>query len=605
MKNIRTLSLFSGGGGLDLGFQNAGFEILCSIEFDKPCCKTLEANKGIYFSNYHRVICNDIREIEPEELNLGNIDFIIGGPPCQSFSAAGRRAGGVCGVKDTRGTLFGVFCSFIESLKPSGFLFENVRGLLQSNRRSDWEIIKNAFEQLGYHLSYRILDAADYGVPQHRERLFLIGTKEKLTYLFPRPTHGPDSPTGKDHVSALESMKDLQKENEEVPNYGGKYGDLVMEVPPGHNYLYFTEEMGHPNPRFAWRSKFSNFLYKADPNLPVKTLVANQGRYGGPFHWLGRKFTIPELKRIQGFPDNYVFFGGRTQVEKQIGNSVAPPIAEALAKSIRKQIFQDDAAVVNLMERDFELTFDKRKARKASKTRKKARENMRESTFQVLLFEQNKHEEANDRFSLKWFYQSPRERTKFSNTDNDVVEVKGKLEKGLWDLEIRKGSGNVEVRVILEFLKPVNSKFNRISCKALLESVWEYAIAWDSIDYAISRSTSYAGIEPLYGHFTEPYPKFSLHVSISRSDDESMSNFIKAISEFRYLSGLHHLDELLRIFGYRLEYSELIQKLRSHGFDVRSNETNPAIAEGYYRCCYPFTNNLSDLSFVKFEGARR
>lgn len=94
MKNIRTLSLFSGGGGLDLGFQNAGFEILCSIEFDKPCCKTLEANKGIYFSNYHRVICNDIREIEPEELNLGNIDFIIGGPPCQSFSAAGRRAGG-------------------------------------------------------------------------------------------------------------------------------------------------------------------------------------------------------------------------------------------------------------------------------------------------------------------------------------------------------------------------------------------------------------------------------------------------------------------------------------------------------------------------------
>lgn len=367
MRTVNTLSLFTGAGGLDIGFTKAGFRILACIEIDKTACRTLELNKGKYFENSCRIINEDIRTIEPACLELGQIDFIIGGPPCQSFSAAGRRAGGTLGTADSRGSLFSHYCNFIRYFQPQGFLFENVRGILYSNKRHDWDLILSAFSSLGYQMSYRVLDCADYGVPQRRERLILVGSRSKEV-LFPWPTHGPDSPM-RGYVSSLESMKDLQPPNEPEYHYDGKYGSLLSNIPPGMNYRYFTKEMGCAQPIFAWRSRFSHFLYKADPDKPVQTIVARQSKFCGPFHWKNRRFTIEELKRLQTFPDDYFVVDSYAKALDQIGNSVPPRFAEQLALAAIQQIFDIEKGI-KLLPKDYTLSFDRQKGKKARRTRK-------------------------------------------------------------------------------------------------------------------------------------------------------------------------------------------------------------------------------------------
>jgi len=329
---VKVLSLFSGAGGLDIGFLKAGFDIVATLEIDEACCKTIHLNEGKYFANGHNLICGDITKTDPGSIGIREVDFIIGGPPCQSFSAAGRRAGGVCGTNDARGSLFEHYCRYINHFRPKGFLFENVRGLLQANHGEDLEKITDAFSSLGYKLHFRVLDAADYGVPQHRERLIIVGLLQG-EFLFPRPVYGPDSIDNRPYIGVGEAIADLDDPNEVVPPLGGKYSDLLPEIPPGLNYLCFTEKMGHPNPKFAWRSRFSDFLYKADPKTPCKTIVATQGKWGGPFHWKNRKFTIRELKRIQSFPDDYEIYGSYLVQAKQIGNSVSPKICRMACKS--------------------------------------------------------------------------------------------------------------------------------------------------------------------------------------------------------------------------------------------------------------------------------
>jgi hypothetical protein len=185
-----------------------------------------------------------------------------------------------------------------------------------------------------------VLNAADYGVPQNRERLFLVGIRADLDvrFRFPKPTHGLDSPNKRPYITAGDALKELENEREVVPAYGGKYGHLLPDIPPGENYRYYTEELGHEKPLFAWRSKFSGFLYKLSPNEVSRTIVASQSRYDGPFHWKNRKCTIDELKRLQGFPDEFVIPHPYNEAVKQIGNSVCPPIATQIGKALRFQV---------------------------------------------------------------------------------------------------------------------------------------------------------------------------------------------------------------------------------------------------------------------------
>jgi DNA (cytosine-5)-methyltransferase 1 len=332
---IKTLSLFSGGGGLDIAFHDAGFDIVQMVELEAKYIQTLEKNSlpGKWLEN-SQPICIDIREFFPDP-NL-KVDFIIGGPPCQSFSAASRRAAGVAGTSDARGILFQEYVRLLKTLQPKGFLFENVYGITGAQKGKDWKEIQNAFKEAGYTIHFRVLDAADYGVPQHRERLFIVGLKEG-SYLFPYPTHGPDSPGQEPFYSAQKAVAGVDIFDAEE-GIRGRYGHLLKDIPPGLNYSFYTAEMGHPSPVFSWRSKFSDFLYKADPEMPVRTIKAQGGQYTGPFSWENRRFTIAELKRLQTIPDAYEIVGNRQVCIEQIGNSVPPQLGRILALSILDQV---------------------------------------------------------------------------------------------------------------------------------------------------------------------------------------------------------------------------------------------------------------------------
>ena len=339
---IQALSLFSGGGGLDIAFHDAGFEVREMVEIEAQFAATLRAN-----AQQGRMLagavarCVDIRAYQPPPKLA--VDFIIGGPPCQTFSAAGRRAAGVKGTSDPRGTLFEEYVRLLRTLQPVGFLFENVYGMTGAEGGDPWREIQEAFHATGYSIHFRVLDAADYGVPQHRERLFIVGLRAdvavRLRYRFPCPTHGPDAISPRPFYTASEAVHGGDPTDDTSLLMRGRWGHLIPGIPPGLNYSFYTKEMGHPAPVFAWRSKFSDFMYKADPAVPVRTVKAQAGAYTGPFSWENRHFSTAEVKRLQTFPDDYEIIGKRQTRIHQLGNSVPPQIGRILALSILHQVF--------------------------------------------------------------------------------------------------------------------------------------------------------------------------------------------------------------------------------------------------------------------------
>lgn len=597
----RVLALFSGGGGLDLGFALAGFEVGVSSDIVPEFLETIELNKRRYFSASHRTVCADISSADPSVFGKDTVDFMIGGPPCQSFSAAGRRAGGVHGVNDFRGSLFWHYCRLIEHFQPKGFLFENVRGILQANKGEDWAIILEAFNKLGYQISYRVLDAADYGVPQHRERLIVVGLKDK-EFLFPRPTYGPASSTRQPYVSTGQALSDLDNPNEEIPPYGGKWGDLLMEIPPGMNYLYFTEEMGHKSPRFAWRSRFSDFLYKLDPSLPSKTIVATQGRYGGPFHWKSRKLTFAEHMRLQSFPDDYEFNGTLLVAIKQLGNSVAPRFAEALGRAVMKQVFGADDPI-ELMPHDHQLSFDTRKREKAARTKMGRVMSSSTSANQMCLWADKStapvcHKDA----LLDWDYAAPRERLGDSANANKTFRVKATFAEKKWTLHIqeRMSARPAKLKLQLAFHKNIERGFDSITVVLNCSTLEYAAVAWDAVDWCVRTCSSFTSIHPLYGHFTEPHPKFDLAVEATDPLHKGLQDFIMKTSSFDFVSRLHPLTDLVQLFPDKSGLGAT-QYLRHLGWDLRVHQTNRAIPQGFFRSGYPFTVSLFEPRFTTWR----
>jgi len=541
MQTIRTLSLFSGCGGLDLGFHDAGFEILAANEIEKEFCDSIEANKGSFLSNNLEVINKDIRLLDPKTLP-NDIDFIIGGPPCQSFSASGRRAGGAAGKQDDRGNLFESYGKIIKAKKPHGFLFENVRGILSSNKGKDWEDIKEYFSNLGYKLDYRVLDACDYGVAQHRERLILVGHKMSESFEFPRPIYGPDSRSNQEHLSAKHAFKGIRHDEKmhDLEFVGGKYSHLLAEVPEGGNYLFFTEKRGYPNPIFAYRSRFSDFLYKADSKQPTKTIIASPGKYTGPLHWKNRYFSVSEYKRLQGIPDKYKILGNRSTRIKQIGNSVSPPMAFYLANSVKAQLFksieQDAPEAFELIGPAVKLSFDKRKGKKAQDTR--------DMHLSIV---------SNRSPSSKKFSTSEYECEIFPNEfKRETNNVKLRQADGRrWNLEVRTDSSRkLFAKTILQLGKKTNNENSldyEIELAVTVYGRGDYSIQtmWNAIDDFVIKTSNFHSLYEIYGHFTEPHPDFR-------------------ISTFKGFSD-HPM------------------------FDVRSKEINIAIDKNEYMISYPFT----------------
>lgn len=607
-KNIKVLSLFTGIGGLDLGFEKAGFDVVATLEWDKDCCDTLRANKEKFFDKNTKIIEADITKIEPSEIYNGKIDFFIGGPPCQTFSAIGRRAGGASGRLDDRGNLFKHYCRLIRHYQPKGFMFENVRGILSSNRGQDWQDILKEFSALGYQLKYRVLDTAGYGVAQHRERVILVGQKSKNSFLFPRPTHGPDSRNNKSFTSASEALRNVEHTEDEKSlfNKNGKYDDLLGEIPPGTNYLFLTEEMGHPNPKFAWRSKFSDFLYKAHPDTPVKTIVASMGRYSGPFHWDGRKLSIGELLRLQGFPDGYILAGGRTSKIKQIGNSVVPQFSYPLALAVKQTIFGDKKTNVELLPDSTLLSIDKRKGVKARGTRSRriSTNQNQQSIFDV----QNSSPIAPvvRLESARFFFGYPtKEKIKLEKSKTSDAEfcLDMKLQNGTIEINLNNLQSNgTKKNEGAEIEMSLNSQTLGEIKKLRLNSDWYETgrpfVLWDAVNIAIATISPFPSIHELYGHFTEPNPKFNILNFKVTNKREPISRLLLWMSDVRNTMGTQSLN-VLENMGFDVENErELLKSLRDMRIDLRTNLTNKRIGKGEFRVCYPYTLPIDKRTFV-------
>ncbi len=199
---------------------------------------------------------------------------------------------------------------------------------------------------MNYSFNWKVLNAAHFGVPQIRERVFIVGSRDGKVFDFPEPKFGQiENATTESHEreefrTAWDAIGDLDNAEDDasVSKVGGKWGALLPSIPEGENYLWHTER-GGGKPLFAWRSRYWSFLLKLAKNKPSWTIQAQPGSAIGPFHWKNRRLTMREMARIQTFPDDVHILGGVSKVQKQLGNAVPSLIGEVLGKEIRRQFF--------------------------------------------------------------------------------------------------------------------------------------------------------------------------------------------------------------------------------------------------------------------------
>lgn len=299
---MRVVSLFSGAGGLDLGFKMAGHDIIWANDLYGDAVETYRHNIG------HHVVCEDITKVSAED--VPECDIIIGGFPCQGFSVANtKRHEG-----DERNALYKQLIRIIDAKKPKFFLAENVKGLTNLAGGKVFEMILNDFTDLGYVVKSKVLNAADYGVPQTRQRVIIVGVRNDLnfTYEFPTPTHDRNAKEGRlPWVTVTQALTDIP--DPDLPN------DL-----PNHVYskykLNFNGYIGHR---------------ELNPDMPAPTVTARGDNRGGvvilPHPNAQRRMSCRELAAIQSFPLDYVFSGNSSSVYRQIGNAVPPLLGCAVA----------------------------------------------------------------------------------------------------------------------------------------------------------------------------------------------------------------------------------------------------------------------------------
>ena len=330
------ISLFSGCGGLDLGFKKAGYHTLLATDVWDVACRSLELNNAA-----DKIICSDIRELDFLKYQ-NTIDVVIGGPPCPPYSQTRHYlVGKVGGFQDEKaGFAVPEYFRAISEIRPKVFLFENVDGFTFKTYKEPMEFVKNKSEELGYNITYKVVNAANYGVPQTRKRFICAGVRKDIgIFEFPEETHSEKGNLPK-WVTCGEVLADFDNitEEEKLQRPGSKDYELLLQVPPGDNYLFFTEKRGCPNPRFKWKSRYWTFLLKLSPNRPSWTIQASFSNNQGPFHWRNRFLRIEEIKRIQTFDDEYKLVGDFREQWRQIGNAVPTKLAYVFAKEILKYI---------------------------------------------------------------------------------------------------------------------------------------------------------------------------------------------------------------------------------------------------------------------------
>lgn len=340
---MRCISLFSGAGGLDMGAKRAGASIVLCVENDPDAAQTLRLNFGTKKTS---IVEEDIRSVKFRKLKSAEKTIVIGGPPCQPFSKNGywvkndNRL-----IEDDPRNMLGQFVRAVKELRPEGFLFENVESILHPTNRDAFARFVKSLERSGYACTIYRANAADFGVPQKRKRVFVFGvTRGNGRIPEPAPTHS-ESADGtncvKPHVGVGSFIAAYAgpefAEPQEVASNGTYYQELV-NVPAGHNYIALSKLDGYKGRTFRSGGRFWNFLHKLHPDTPSITIAAQPGPWVGPFHWDNRRLRVPEVAAIQTFPENYQFFGKRRSVQKQVGNAVPCLLGEKMVRHLLEHL---------------------------------------------------------------------------------------------------------------------------------------------------------------------------------------------------------------------------------------------------------------------------
>ena len=354
--NPIAIELFAGAGGLSLGLEKAGFNVVLANEIEKDFATTFSLNH-----KNTKMICDDIHNIdfikELQKLNVTKVDLLSGGPPCQGFSTVGSK-----NEKDKRNSLFYEYLRAVFEIKPNFVIFENVSGFKTMYQGKAYKTLIDELSQLGYETTSSILDASDFGLPQVRKRMIVIGWKRGLKRVnLPSPTHNSDSNvfslpqklTLMDAISDLPPLKANEEKNyyqtepvneyqkmmrmnskvlteHNSSNYGEKMLEILSLIPCGGTVDDLPE-------RLRPKKYFSNTYARLLPNIPSPTITRNFGtpsssRCVHPYQ--NRALSTREGARLQGFPDDYIFYGSKTSKNLQIGNAVPPIFGEVIAKEI-------------------------------------------------------------------------------------------------------------------------------------------------------------------------------------------------------------------------------------------------------------------------------
>ena len=332
--SFKIFSTFTGAGGLDIGFHGGfkfldkeykrlNFKTLKALELNRQACETLR-NDNKYFKDTH-VIEGDITKINPNDFIDEEYDVLLGGFPCVTFSVVGKQVG----LKDDiNGRLYESFVGFVEALQPKVFLAENVKGILSANKGEAIKIITKRFEDTGYKLKVQLVNFADYGVPQLRERVLFIGIRKDIDEEFniPEPTHKEN------HVTVEEAFKNIDKKcvnhnyMKQLPSTTAK----LEAIPEGGNFRDLPPEL-------AIKGLMSNIYRRLDRKKPAYTVLASGGGGTWTYHYEEpRALTNRERARLQTFPDDLIFKGSNTEVRRQIGNAVPAVGIYPFAKEIER-----------------------------------------------------------------------------------------------------------------------------------------------------------------------------------------------------------------------------------------------------------------------------
>lgn len=317
---LTAISLFSGCGGMDLGFVMAGFDILWANDINQYACETYSHNIG------NHIICDNIDNIDYKE--LPDSDIVIGGFPCQDFSILWKRNG----INTERGNLYKNFVDIVSIKNPKVFVAENVKGILTANKKQAIKRITEDFSQTGkygYDIQINLVNFADYGVPQLRERVLIIGIRKDLkkTFNLPEKTNSPEN-----YVSSKTALTGVEKVkfNNEHQNIKKNTIEKLKLIPPGGNFTDIPKD----SPYYV-KGMISHVYRRLDPNKPSTTIIAAGGGGTWGYHYKEpRPLTNRERARLFGYPDSFEFKGSITEVRRQIGNSVPPigvlPFAQAI-----------------------------------------------------------------------------------------------------------------------------------------------------------------------------------------------------------------------------------------------------------------------------------